>query len=69
MNYLSLTPAYGRDYKSRAAVLADLSAGKDFQAQPSGSYFNLQDAQPGDTLTIRYARLTKVAVFKHPFNK
>jgi len=27
---MTLTPAYGRDYKSKKAVLADWEAGKDF---------------------------------------
>ena len=28
--HVTLTPAYGRDYKSSHAVLADYDAGKDF---------------------------------------
>ena len=27
---MTLTPAYGRDYKSKAAVMADFNTGKDF---------------------------------------
>lgn len=43
-----LTPAYGRDYKSKAALEADLLAGKDFTANGPGgesTYANLQDLQ------------------------
>lgn len=31
MKYLTLIPAYGRDYKSQKEVKAALDAGKDFQ--------------------------------------
>ena len=30
MKYVTLTPAYGRDYKKKADVQADFDAGKDF---------------------------------------
>lgn len=30
MSYVTLTPAYGRDYKSGKAAVADYDAGKDF---------------------------------------
>lgn len=52
-------PAYGRDYKSAAAVRADWAAGKDFQCAVSGRYLSIRDATPGE-VWIRYARMTKV---------
>lgn len=64
MQYLTLTPAYGRDYKSKAAVMADWNAGKDFIVQPSGQYISKNDAPKGCTLNIRYKRLTLVCVIK-----
>lgn len=46
----SLTPAYGRDYKSKAGILADWNAGKDFilndMSSPwDGKPFNKQSAE------------------------
>ena len=70
MKRLTLVPAYGRDYKSKAAVEADLRAGKDFticdmSCSDDGRYANLQDLQGEyDQVNIRYARLTKVTVIK-----
>lgn len=61
---MTLQPAYGRDYKSRAAVLADLKAGKDFLF--NGKPINLPQwlnlAQ--ESIEVRYGALRKVAVFK-----
>jgi len=71
--YLSVVPAYGRDYKSAKEVKAAWEAGKDFQimdmsSPDDGRYINKQDAEkPGSgvsTLTIRYKRMTQVAVVK-----
>jgi hypothetical protein len=33
MSYLVVSPAMGRDYTSKAAVLADWEAGKDFRIE------------------------------------
>lgn len=65
---LNLVPAYGRDYKSKAAVQADLDAGVDFKINDissrwDGSYVNAPQLTKGDKVTIRYAKLAKVAVF------
>lgn len=61
---LTVTPAYGRDYKSAKAVKADFDANKDFQicdmfSPDDGRYVNAEQLKPGDTLCIRYARNTK----------
>jgi hypothetical protein len=63
MAHLTLTPAYGRDYKSAKAVEVDLLKDKDFTVQPQGCYVNLAQLEPGQTLNVRYQRMTKVAVF------
>ena len=42
MSHAVLTPAYGKDYKSKAEVEAALLAGKDFIKQPEGAYINLE---------------------------
>lgn len=64
----TLTPAYGRDYKSRDAVFHDLQTGKDFVTNgpaATGTYANLNDLQQcGYTqVTVRYDNQRKVAVF------
>lgn len=61
---LVLTPAYGRDYKSKAAVEADFNADKDFVSQPCGRRINKRDLlDMGErTVNIRYGKLRKVAV-------
>jgi hypothetical protein len=66
MNTITLTPAYGRDYKSKAAVLADWDANKDFMVNhiSHGGYVNkaqLRDLKhDGFTaITFRFARCTK----------
>lgn len=61
-NYHTLTPAYGRDYKSKAAILVDFNAGKDFILQPQGLPINNAQIAQGVTVNIRYAQLRKVAV-------
>lgn len=63
----TLTPAYGRDYKSRAAVLADLNAGKDFMVFCGRDMpLNLEYMKRADVqeFNVRYNELRRVAVFK-----
>lgn len=57
-----LTPAYGRDYTSQKAVLADWNAGKDFLYH--GRPFNLNDALSVGipTVNIRYHGGQKIMV-------
>lgn len=59
----TLTPAYGRDYKSAAAVKADWNAGKDFMDasfdMPRPLACNRESFPTGTRVGIRYARLTK----------
>jgi hypothetical protein len=63
-------PAYGRDYKSKAEILAAWNAGKDF-ADPSpfasGTYLNREDAEREGMreVLIRYKRLTAIAKLTH----
>ncbi len=65
---LTLIPAYGRDYASKAAVIADWNAGKDFESvgYGSGGYVNLAQARELRIVevNIRYKRLTQVCVVK-----
>lgn len=61
----TLTPAYGRTYNSKAAVLADYNAGKDFISQPDGRYCTIDNiaAALATFVKIRYGKNnTKVMV-------
>ena len=71
MEYLSLVPAYGRDYKNRAEVLAAWAAGHDFLIKAVGhkfdeKYINRPEHPPNTTLNIRYKKLTQICVIKPP---
>lgn len=65
MSHLTISGAYGRDYKSKAAAIKDWDNNKDFSiGSGGGPYVNKQqaDAVKGDGyqfVRIRYAKLTK----------
>jgi len=67
LNGASLTPAYGRDYKSSAEAIASLVNGKDWQIASlmhgSGSYCGISDLAVGDRVSLRYAKLRKQVLF------
>ena len=55
---LTLVPAYGRDYRSRAAVLADWRAGKDFiiydaRSRWDGKPTNIEDCRHMGVAEVR----------------
>lgn len=65
---MTLTPAYGRDYKSIKDAKADFDANKDWIID---DYFSKWDGKPvnkeqliGETVTLRFDRLTKTTTFK-----
>ena len=63
----TLTPAYGRDYKSVKALMEDWKDGKDFILQPSGVYISISEVpllkMSGHThIHFRYHNMTKVHV-------
>lgn len=68
---LTVIPAYGRDYRSKAAILADWESGKDFQiadmsaGADDGRMINLADAVTAGIrqIRVRYAKLRKLAIF------
>lgn len=70
--FLTVSPAYGRDYKSGKAAKEDWNADKDFIIRTfgpgDGSYINKADAlknlPKGSTITIRFARDAKLTVVK-----
>lgn len=73
--WLTVTPAYGRDYKSAKAAKEDWQAGKDFIESVTGRYISRaellnpetnQYAKPVD-VKVRYKKLTMIGnleVFK-----
>ena len=63
--FITLIPAYGRDYKSAAAAKADWLANKDFRIacfhHPNdGQLMNKEQAVSSDTYNIRYSGGRKV---------
>lgn len=66
MRSITLSPAYGRDYKSKAALLADWEAGKDFVLHSiwEAGYCSVRDgealAEQGiDSISFRYGGMRK----------
>jgi hypothetical protein len=62
MTTLTLVPAYGRDYKTKAEVEADWQAGKDFRVCDSGSDFNGSYTSIRDLGTLKAAGLRWVNI-------
>ncbi len=65
LNGATLTPAYGRDYPSAKAAIADFLAGKDFSLASlfhGSGYVSRRDFEPLDRVTIRFSKLRKVCV-------
>ncbi len=63
----TLTPAYGRDYKSKADALAAFRGGKDFIINDiscpwDGKPCSIRDLEPGEKVKIRYKGLRNVFV-------
>jgi hypothetical protein len=63
----TLTPAYGRDYRSRKAAIADLEANKDWQCNGfyGSGYVNLDGLRVEGirSVTLRYDKLRKVVIY------
>jgi hypothetical protein len=60
--YVTVTPAYGRDYKTQKEAKADWDAGKDFRDARSLQYCSIRDFRnesPDVHVTIRYRNLTR----------
>jgi hypothetical protein len=63
----TVSPAYGRDYRSAEAAIADWDAGKDFILRyplSAGTYINKPQVESGARVTIRYKNLTRSTVIK-----
>lgn len=68
---ITLVPAYGRDYTSKAKLLADWNAGKDFVIADMSSPYDGKPANKEDltragykNVNIRYKKMRQVAVIK-----
>lgn len=68
-NYLTLAPAYGRDYQSAREAKQSFLSGKDWIDARCGSYCSVSDFEAGVTVNLRYGKLRKVAVVKVPKEK
>jgi hypothetical protein len=65
---MNLVPAYGRDYKSAAAVKQDFYDGKDFivasiVSKWVGKPCSIRDFEDGQYIEVRYAKERKVTCF------
>jgi len=72
-NQLDLQPAYGRDYKSKAALLDDWNDGKDFSECGTSRYINIRDfekyCQHITSINFRYGGMRKKLVVEYLLNK
>lgn len=70
MRYITVRPAYGRNYKTKAEVLEAWKEGKDFQIvdlfNGPGRYLNYLEAPKGSTVNVRYDNDRKVLPIKVP---
>lgn len=70
MGRMTVTPAYGRDYKTAKAAREDWAAGKDFlvsdiTSRYDGKPINKPQAdEAGLTVTLRFCNLTKTCAVK-----
>ncbi len=66
MSYYELQPAYGRDYKTKAEVIAAWEQGKDFLGdyQLGFQLVNVEDIPKPCTVNLRYKGNRNLAVVK-----
>jgi hypothetical protein len=66
MTYFELSPAYGRDYKTKAEVIAAWREGKDFDGNYQLGFkpVNIEDIPKPCTVNLRYKGQRMVAVVK-----
>ena len=65
-DYSTITPAYGRDYKSQKAFIADFNANKDFNIETpfQSILINKEQIEPGTKLQGRFSSMRKTFVFE-----
>jgi uncharacterized protein YueI len=60
--YIEVIPAYGRDYKNKKEIEADLLTDRDFQLSTTRQYINLaQMVEHQFRVIVRYGNQMKVA--------
>lgn len=70
MKYIGMSPAYGRDYKSKTEVLEAVRAGKDFvindYGPDMGRFADIESFKPEAPvcLKIRYKKQTQACVIQ-----
>ena len=66
MNYLTLLPAYGRDYKSKKQIIDDLNNNKDFLESTSLRAINKQQFEELNisSFNVRYNQQRKITNIK-----
>lgn len=59
---MTLTPAYGREYKSKASLLVDFEANKDFllMEMSRSVLINKEQINHDQAIVFRYGKLRKV---------
>ena len=64
--FLTLLPAYGRDYKTKKSIINDLNALKDFIVSHSGQYINKQQFNELgiSSFNVRYSQHRKLINIK-----
>lgn len=67
--FTTLTPAYGRDYKSASDAQADFNAGLDFifhdvTSRYDGKPCSIRDFPDGTDIKIRFNSMRSLVVFK-----
>ena len=64
--YLTLLPAYGRDYKSKRVIIADLNNNKDFLESSSLRAINKQQFKELNisSFNVRYDQQRKITNIK-----
>jgi hypothetical protein len=63
-NFSELTPAYGRNFKTKAEAVASWEAGQDWMYASTGQYTSMRDQAPGTTVMLRYKSLRAVTTYK-----
>lgn len=58
----TLTPAYGRDFKSAREAQENFLAGRGWILQPEGLYCSASELPAGALVQLRYCRNTRVTV-------
>lgn len=67
---MTVSPAYGRDYKSAKDAADAWLAGKDFILESvspwMGKPCSIRNTEPGDKVSVRYAHKRKVTIVTTP---